>query len=124
MSRATMPLVSVTIAWAKEIPGLRTPPTVVKAPNLKTSLRLSGLNIDIPSVVGLAGLTSEIARRDSTVGRTNNEDSALRIQNDDAPPGGRGHLRPGRLAAAAPFRRLPFDFEPALQDRGPVRGLH
>jgi hypothetical protein len=30
---------------------VRTPPTVVKAPNLKTSLRLSGLNIDIPLVV-------------------------------------------------------------------------
>lgn len=43
MSRAVMPLVSVTIAWASEMPGVRTPPTVVYAPNFKTSLRLSGL---------------------------------------------------------------------------------
>src|SRR5215471_21227978 len=48
MSRATMPLVSVTMAWARETPGVSTPPTVVKAPNLRTSRRLSGLNI-VPS---------------------------------------------------------------------------
>src|SRR3989449_7808797 len=34
---------SVTIACASEIPGVRTPPTVVYAPNFRTSLRLSGL---------------------------------------------------------------------------------
>ena len=34
------------MAWAIEIPGVRTPPTVVKAPNFKTSLRDSGLWID------------------------------------------------------------------------------
>src|SRR5499427_9279209 len=48
MSRATMPCVSVTTAWARETPGVSTPPTVVKAPNLRTSRRLSGLNI-VPS---------------------------------------------------------------------------
>jgi hypothetical protein len=43
MSRALMPLASVTMACAIEIPGVRTPPTVVKAPNLMTSRRDSGL---------------------------------------------------------------------------------
>ena len=43
MSRATMPLLSVTIAWASEMPGVMTPPAVLKAPNLITSLRLNGL---------------------------------------------------------------------------------
>src|ERR1700682_566716 len=42
-SRATMPLVSVTMAWASETPGVRTPPTVVNAPYFRTCLRLSGL---------------------------------------------------------------------------------
>src|SRR5207245_2855097 len=42
-SRAVIPFVSVTIACASEIPGVRTPPTVVYAPNFRTSLRLSGL---------------------------------------------------------------------------------
>lgn len=45
MSRATMPFVSVTVAWASETPGVRTPPTVVKAPNFNTSLRLRGLGM-------------------------------------------------------------------------------
>src|SRR5438067_13922766 len=45
MSRAMMPLVSVTIASASEMPGVSTPPTVVYAPNFRTSLRLRGLAI-------------------------------------------------------------------------------
>src|SRR5215470_19510703 len=36
------------MAWARATPGVSTPPTVVKAPNLRTSRRLSGLNI-VPS---------------------------------------------------------------------------
>jgi hypothetical protein len=30
------------MAWASEIPGVSTPPTVVKAPNFRTSRLLSG----------------------------------------------------------------------------------
>src|SRR3989441_12691492 len=48
MSRARIPRVSVAIAWASEMPGVSTPPTVVKAPNLMTSLRLRGLTAMAP----------------------------------------------------------------------------
>jgi hypothetical protein len=59
MSRATIPLVSVTMAWAREMPGVRTPPTVVKAPNLKTSLRLSGLNSSDDRWTGILTLVKD-----------------------------------------------------------------
>src|SRR5262245_4914287 len=52
MSRAVMPLLSVLIAWASTMPGVRTPPTVVKAPNLSTSLRLSGLAMACLLLIG------------------------------------------------------------------------
>src|SRR4030095_14147158 len=55
MSRALMPLVSVTMACAIEIPGVSTPPTLVNAPNLMTSRRDSGLLIMVSLLVGLGG---------------------------------------------------------------------
>src|SRR3989442_13651598 len=53
MSRAVMPFVSVTIACASETPGVRTPPTVVYAPNFRTSLRLSGLAMSVSFCSGV-----------------------------------------------------------------------
>src|SRR5712691_3356184 len=53
MSRAVMPFVSVTIACASEMPGVRTPPTVVYAPNFRTSLRLSGLAMSVSFCSGV-----------------------------------------------------------------------
>ena len=47
-----MPLVSVMMAWAIETPGVSTPPTVVKAPYLSTSLRLRGLNARAARAMG------------------------------------------------------------------------
>src|SRR5437016_1767838 len=125
MSRATMPLVSVTMAWAIEIPGVRTPPTVVKAPNFKTSLRDSGLCMDLPFVAGTGDNSPcRIVRRDSTVDRTTNEAPRFRVQGDEPPGGGRGHLCPGGPAAAAALRRLPLGLGAYHQDRSPVRSLH
>src|ERR1700694_2555767 len=99
-SRATMPLASVTMAWAIEIPGVRTPPTVVKAPNFRTSLRDNelcwglcwglgrGLCMALPFVADLADkFPCRSVRRDSTVDRTTNEASRFRVQGDE-PPGG------------------------------------
>src|SRR6267143_3624841 len=133
ISRATMPLASVTMAWASEIPGVRTPPTVVKAPNLRTSLRDNGLSwglcrglcMDLPFVAGLADrFPWRIVRRDSTVDRTINEASRFRVQGDEPPGGGRGHLCLGGPAAPAALRRFPLGLGTHHQDRGPVRGLY
>src|SRR5437870_5258222 len=55
MSRAVMPFVSVTIACASETPGVRTPPTVVYAPNFRTSLRLSGFAMRVSSAIRSSG---------------------------------------------------------------------
>src|SRR4029453_1518887 len=54
MSRALMPFVSVTMAWAIEMPGVSTPPTLVNAPNLMTSRRERGLLIMV-SLLGGSG---------------------------------------------------------------------
>src|SRR5581483_10460930 len=66
-SRVAMPLPSVVIAWASEMPGVSTPPTVVKAPNLSTSRRLSGLAMarspPWPTVTGGGGVGFRMIRR-------------------------------------------------------------
>src|SRR5262249_55181965 len=54
-----MPLVSVMIAWASEMPGVNAPPTVVYAPNFSTSLLLNGLTA-IDSSLCLRGFLPRI----------------------------------------------------------------
>src|SRR5215831_8393489 len=124
-SRATMPLVSVTMAWASETPGVSTPPTVVKAPNLRTSRRLSGLNMVSPLTVWwTVGKSCRIGGRDSTVEKTSNEASGFRVQGDEPARGGRRHLRPGRPPASPRIRRRHLTFRPPFEDGGAVRRLH
>src|SRR5262244_601061 len=124
-SRATMPLVSVTMAWARETPGVSTPPTVVKAPNLRTSRRLSGLNMVSPLTVWwTVGKSCRIGGRDSTVERTSNEASGFRVQDDEPARGGRRHLRPGRPPTPPPLRLRDLALRPHLEDGDAVRRLH
>src|SRR5262247_769171 len=124
-SRATMPLVSVTMAWASETPGVSTPPTVVKAPNLRTSRRLSGLNMVSPLTVWwTVGKSCRIGGRDSTVEKTSNEASGFRVQGDEPARGGRRHLRPGRPPAPPPLRLRHLGLRSHLEDGGAVRRLH
>src|SRR5207244_8780247 len=96
-SRAKMPLVSVTMAWASETPGVRTPPTVVKAPYFRTCLRLSGLAMS-PSL-GPGGLAWRMIPRDLTVVPTTHEAPTFRVQSHEPARSGRRHLRPRRRAA-------------------------
>src|SRR5262252_3731605 len=124
-SRATMPLVSVTMAWASETPGVSTPPTVVKAPNLRTSRRLSGLNMVSPLTVWwTVGKPCRIGGRDSTVERTSNEASGFRVHGDEPARGGRRHLRPDRPPSSSPLRLYSLRLWSHLEDGGAARGLH
>src|SRR5215468_591526 len=124
-SRATMPLVSVTMAWASETPGVSTPPTVVKAPNLRTSRRLSGLNMVSPLTVWwTVGKSCRIGGRDFTVEKTSNEASGFRVQGDEPARGGRRHLRPGRPPPSSALRLRHLRLWSHLEDRGAVRGIH
>src|SRR6266850_4695289 len=121
-TRDRRPLGSVTMAWASETPGVRTPPTVVKAPYFRTCRRLSGLAMS-PSL-GSGGLAWRMNAGDSTVVPITHEAPGFRVQSHEPARSGRRHLRPRRRATPHAVRRLPVRLRPHQQDRGPVCRLH
>src|SRR5713226_6576269 len=121
-SRARRPLVSVTMAWASETPGVRTPPTVVNAPYFRTCLRLSGLVMAL--LLGSGSLAWRMNARDSTVVPITHEAPRFRVQSDEHTGSGGRHLRPRRRSAPHALRGLPVRLRPHHQDRSPVRLLH
>src|SRR6266852_2329848 len=121
-SRAMMPLVSVTMAWASETPGVRTPPTVVKAPYFRTCRRLSGLAMS--PLPGSGGLAWRINAGDSTVVPITHETPGFRVQSHEPARSGRRHLRPRGRAAPHAVRVPPVRLRPHHEDRGAVRLLH
>src|SRR5215467_10980151 len=105
-----MPLVSVTIAWASETPGVRTPPTVVKAPYFRTCRRLSGLAMSV--LPGEGGLAWRMNAGDSTVVPNIHETREIRVQSHEPARGGRRHLRARGRAPPHAVRRFPVRLRP------------
>src|SRR5712692_674564 len=92
MSRAKRPLVSVTMAWASETPGVRTPPTVVNAPYFRTCLRLSGLAMAL--LPGVRQFSLENERPGFYSSPITHEAPGFRVQGDEHTGSGGRHLRP------------------------------
>src|SRR3989442_5618148 len=114
-SRAKVPLVPVRMAWASETPGVRTPPTVVKARYFRTCLRLSGLAMS-PSL-GSGGLAWRMNARDFTVVPTTHEAPTFPVQIHEPARSGRRHLRTRIRAAPHHVIRIPVRFRSHLEDR-------